>query len=129
MALRRLATALSAVLLALPVAAFALTDISRDELKALQAGTDKPVLVDVRSAEEFAAGHIAGAINIPHDQLPARAGELAAHKADGSLVLYCRSGRRTGLAAAALESQGFSGLKHLAGDMQGWQEAGEPVAK
>lgn len=125
----RLARWLLSACLALPLAAYAATDISRADLKARQASGEKTVLVDVRSAEEFAAGHIAGAINIPHDQLPARAGELEAHKTDGSLVLYCRSGRRTGLAAAALEEQGFSGLKHLTGDMQGWQEAGEPVAK
>jgi phage shock protein E len=118
------------LLLILPALSLAAaSDLSRDELKARQAAGTATVIVDVRSAEEFAEGHVAGAINIPHDQLLTRAGELAAHKADGSLVLYCRSGRRTALAVEALERQGFSGLNHLTGDMQGWVAAGEPVSR
>ena len=118
------------VLALLPALALAAaTDITRDDLKVRQAHHEATVLVDVRSATEFAAGHIAGAINIPHDQLGTRAAELAAHKTDGTLVLYCRSGRRTGLAVTTLEAQGFTSLKHLAGDMQGWQDAGETVEK
>ena len=118
------------VLALLPALALAApTDISRDDLKVRLAHHEATVLVDVRSATEFAAGHIPGAINIPHDQVVTRASELAAHKTDGSLVLYCHSGRRAGLAATALEAQGFTGLKHLTGDMQGWQDAGETVEK
>ncbi len=114
----------------LPVLAVAApVDISRDELKARQTKGEATLLVDVRSAEEFAAGHIAGAINVPHDQIASRATELAAHKTDGTLVLYCRTGRRTALAIEALEAQGYTGLMHLDGDMQGWQGAGEPVVK
>ncbi len=117
------------VLLLLPALTLAATDINPDALKARQAKGEATLLVDVRSAEEFAAGHIPGAINIPHDQIAARAPELAAHKSDGTLILYCRSGRRTALATEALEAQGFTGLMHLVGDMQGWQAAGEPVAQ
>lgn len=126
----KLKSALVALLLvAAPALAPAAAEtISRDALKARQAA-ESLVVVDVRSAEEFAAGHIAGAINIPHEQVAARAGELAAHKTDGKLVLYCRSGRRTALAVEALEKQGFSGLLHLDGDMQGWTAAGEPTVK
>src|SRR3989338_9017655 len=105
------------------------TDLSRDQLKARQAKGQPTLLVDVRSAEERLAGHVPGAINLPHDQIAARAAELGRHKTDGSLVLYCRSGRRTALAAAALEAQGFTGLMHLVGDMQGWQDAGGPLEK
>lgn len=118
------------VLLLLPTLTLAApTDITPDALKARQAKGEATLLIDVRSAEEFAAGHIPGAINIPHDQIAARAPELAAHKSDGTLILYCRSGRRTALAIDALEAQGFTGLMHLDGDMQGWQAAGEPVAQ
>jgi len=102
--------------------------ISREALKARQAGGAPPVVVDVRSPEEFAAGHIPGAINIPHDRIAERAGELAAHKSGGNLVLYCRSGRRVALAVEALEQQGFSQLLHLEGDLPGWVAAGEPTA-
>lgn len=118
------------MLVLLPVLAMAApVDISRDELKARETKGEATLLVDVRSADEFAAGHIAGAINIPHDQIAGRATELAAHKTAGTLVLYCRSGRRTALAIEALEAQGFTGLMHLVGDMQGWQAAGQPVVK
>lgn len=124
---RLLALALGLVMAAATATA-APTDISRVQLKALLAGQEPVVLVDVRSPEEFAGGHIPGAINIPYQQLPARAGELEKYRADGKVVLYCRSGRRVGLAAEALESRGFRGLLHLEGDMPGWQQAGEPVA-
>jgi rhodanese-related sulfurtransferase len=120
-------TLLAALLPALALAAA--TDISREELKSRLAKAEPTVIVDVRSPEEFAAGHVAGAINIPHDQVVTRAGELAAHKSDGNVVLYCRSGRRTALAVEALEARGYTGLKHLIGDMQGWEAAGEPLAR
>lgn len=64
------------------------------------------VWVDVRSAEEFATGHVAGAINIPHDQMAARWGELVAYR-DRPVALYCRSGRRSGLALQVLRARGF----------------------
>lgn len=83
------------------------------------------VLVDVRTAEEYAAGHIPGAINIPHDQMAARASSLPAGK---PVVLYCKSGRRAGLAAEVLEQAGRTGLSHLTGDFQGWAASGLPVA-
>lgn len=128
--LRSLSLATAFLFALLPaLAGAAASEISREELKARQGKGEPTVLVDVRSAAEFAAGHVAGAINIPHDQIASRAQELTAHKTDGTLVLYCRSGRRTALAVEALEAQGYTGLKHLSGDMQGWESAGEPVAR
>ena len=101
-------------------------DITREELQALQSGPDAPLLLDVRSAEEFAAGHIPGALNVPHDQAAARLEELQPYRQRG-IVLYCKSGRRAGLAAEVLARAGFSRLRHLAGDMPGWIAAGLPV--
>jgi phage shock protein E len=109
-------------------AAAAAEEISREAFKKRQANGAQLVVVDVRSPEEFAAGHIPGAINIPHDRIATRAGELAANKSDGNLVLYCRSGRRVAMAVEILEKQGFSKLLHLEGDMPGWVAAGEPAA-
>lgn len=63
--------------------------------------------VDVRTPEEFASGHVAGAINIPHDQMAARFGELAEYR-DSSIVLYCQSGRRSGIALDVLMENGFT---------------------
>ena len=74
------------------------------------------MVIDVRTAEEFASGHFPGAINIPHEQivegLAARSVPL-----DTPLALYCRSGNRSGRAVDALRSAGFSTLQN-AGDLQ-----------
>jgi phage shock protein E len=74
-------------------------------------------LVDVRTPEEFAAGHLPGAILIPHDQVAARARELG--PSTTPIVLYCRSGRRTGIAAGALASLGYARVWDLRG-MGNW---------
>lgn len=69
-------------------------------------------LVDVRTPQEFAAGHAPGAINIPYDEIARRApGELPAR--DAPLVLYCRSGRRSAIAAQALRTLGYTRLHDL----------------
>jgi rhodanese-related sulfurtransferase len=65
-------------------------------------------VVDVRTAEEFASGHVPGAINIPYEQLPGRAAEIGPPST--SVVLYCRSGRRSGIAADALRKAGYTKL-------------------
>ena len=75
------------------------------------------LLVDVRTPEEFAAGHIAGAVNIPLGQLDDRMDELGPR--DAPLVLYCRSGNRSGQAARVLASAGFTGVHDL-GAMSRW---------
>jgi len=64
-------------------------------------------IIDVRTAEEFAAGHIEGAINIPFEQI-VNGVEKIGLKNDASIVLYCRSGRRSGLADEALIQAGFT---------------------
>lgn len=84
------------------------------------------LLLDVRSEQEFQEGHIPGAQNIPHDLLPQQLSRLASYK-DKKVVLYCRSGRRSAMAAEVLEKGGFSKLYHLEGDMNGWSAAGLPV--
>lgn len=72
----------------------------------LQAGG--VTVVDVRTPMEFQAGHVPGAINIPFDQVAARTAELGAR--DKPLLLYCRTGRRSGIAAAELVKQGFTAV-------------------
>lgn len=61
------------------------------------------VVVDVRSPQEFAAGHLEGAINLPVDELEGRLPELAEH---GEVLVYCRSGARSGRAARFLAESG-----------------------
>jgi phage shock protein E len=74
-------------------------------------------LVDVRSPAEFATGHIPGAVNIPVQELEQRLSELEPKQAP--IVLYCRSGNRSGRAAGVLKSAGFSGVHDL-GAMSRW---------
>lgn len=74
-------------------------------------------LVDVRTPEEFAAGHLPGAVNIPVDELPRRFGELGSP--EKPLVLYCRSGARSGRARSFLLERGFQQVLNL-GPMSAW---------
>jgi rhodanese-related sulfurtransferase len=86
------------------------------------------VVLDVRTPAEFAAGHVPGAVNVAHDQVPAKLAELAAHK-DKDVVLYCRSGRRSAAAANTLRGAGFGKLLHLEGDWLAWEAEKKPVER
>lgn len=77
------------------------------------------LLLDVRSPEEFAAGHIEGARNIPVGVLSARLGELGP-PATTSVVVYCQSGGRSTKAAGLLRDAGFTSVHNL-GPMSAWQ--------
>lgn len=129
-----LCAALALTLLAGPVYAqdastaqtWAATEIAPAELRAqLAADADAPLVLDVRRPDEFAAGHVPGAVNIPHDQIADRLAELEASK-DRPIVAYCGSGRRAAIALAVLHEAGFTKLLHLTGDMPGWAADAEP---
>lgn len=77
------------------------------------------LLVDVRTHEEFAAGHIEGARNIPVGSLSARLGELGP-PASTTVVVYCRSGARSTQAARVLRDAGFKSVHNL-GPMSAWE--------
>jgi phage shock protein E len=111
---------------AAPAAASAsLPLISPQALLERQAKKDPSLFVlDVRSPEEFASGHVPGAVNVPYDQV---ASQLAKIPKDKDVVLYCRSGRRTELAGVVLKADGYTKLEHLQGDMQAWLKDGRPV--
>lgn len=101
--------------------------ISQQELlTALDKSTANIVVLDVRSESEFNHGHIAGAINVSHEKIEESLKQLAQYK-KSTVVVYCRSGRRAGIAESILAKNGFSDLRHLTGDMNGWLEAKLPV--
>nr|WP_220185921.1 rhodanese-like domain-containing protein [Paenactinomyces guangxiensis] len=77
------------------------------------------ILVDVRTDEEFREGHIPNAIHIPHDQMEERFAELNPYK-EQNILLICRSGRRSVMAAHVLSKEGFSHLYNLKGGMLEW---------
>ncbi|MBQ4877627.1 rhodanese-like domain-containing protein [Pseudoalteromonas luteoviolacea] len=90
--------------------------------------SDTPyTIIDVRTVEEYADGHIKGAINIPYDQIEAQSFLLNELK-DQTLVVYCRSGRRAQIFESALFKRGFK-LFHLEGDILGWKSQGLPLVK
>lgn len=65
------------------------------------------VIIDVRTPEEYAAGHITGAVNIPYEQIASGITQVKGLKKDSPILVYCRSGRRSGIAKATLEQQGY----------------------
>lgn len=108
-------------------AAIATPLMTRTELlERLGKNDDSIVVLDVRSAREFEAGHVRGARNISHDELAKRLEELAGAR-DKEVVLYCRSGRRAALAAETLRGAGFTRLRQLEGDYPAWEAANYPV--
>ena len=83
-------------------------------------------VLDVRSPQEYAAGHVPGAVNVPHDELASRLREVPRDK---DVVVYCRTGRRSALAADVLAANGYRRVSLLEGDMQAWVARGRPVEK
>src|SRR4051812_41994110 len=83
-----------------------------DSPKGDDSATRMQTLLDVRSSEEFATGHATGARNIPLAELATRLGELPSERA---IAVYCRSGRRSALAAELLRKSGFSDVRDLGG--------------
>lgn len=80
-------------------------------------GYRKAQLIDVREPNEFEAGHILGARNIPLTQLKTRKQEL---RTDKPVYLYCQSGLRSGRAAQMLYRKGYKELYHLQGGFKKW---------
>lgn len=80
------------------------------------------LLLDVRTPEEWAAGHAPQAVHLPLDELAARHAELPA---DREIVVICRSGNRSGIATEALLGGGYRAV-NLAGGMLAWVSAGRP---
>ena len=70
--------------------------------------------IDVRSADEFEAGHVEWAVNIPHTEIAARIAEVTENR-DARLYLYCRSGRRSGIAGDVLTVMGFTAVENVGG--------------
>lgn len=84
------------------------------------------LILDVRTPEEFASGHVPNAINIPHTELATRMSEIES-AVDSPVVVYCERGGRAGKAEAELLAAGYSNVLHLEGDMSAWRAAGRPV--
>jgi phage shock protein E len=84
----------------------------------------KDVIVDVRTAQEYAAGHIDGAINIEHGDIAQGIGKAGVTQ-DDHVVLYCQTGRRSGMALDTLKGLGFSKAENLGGIAQARKTLGK----
>ncbi len=80
------------------------------------------IILDVRGRDEFAEGHVEGAINIPHDEVGSHVAELAKYSC---VYMHCRSGKRAQVALATLEQKGLKNIVCISdGGMLNWVEAG-----
>ena len=89
-------------------------NITAEEAKQIMDSQEGYIILDVRSQEEFDQGHIPGAILIPDTEINARAEEVLPDK-DQLILVYCRSGRRSKLAAADLAELGYTNIKEFGG--------------
>ena len=100
--------------------------IDAKELAAQVAAGKAPVILDVRSPEEFAAGHIQGAINVPVGELADRLTGLELARGE-EIVVHCERGPRAAKAETILIESGYTNVRDLSGHMSGWRAAGLPV--
>jgi len=89
--------------------------------------SDEAVVVDVRSAAEFEAGHIHGAISIPHQKLASRITELEKHR-EKIIVVADKIGQHSGAAGKKLSSEEFN-VRRLSGGISEWQGSSLPLVK
>ena len=97
--------------------------ISQSELVSRINDKSAPMILDVRTIDEFNQGHVPGAINVPYGDYEAALVDLKLKKND-EVVVYCERGGRAKKVETGLESQGFFEVRHLEGDMSGWRNAG-----
>lgn len=90
---------------------------------AAAAKRDGTTILDVRTPQEFAEGHLPGAVNLNVESadFAAEAGTL---DPSGTYAVYCHSGNRSGVAMQALTAAGFAEVYDLAGGIEAWQQAG-----
>ncbi len=91
---------------------------------------DASLLIDVREADEYAAGHLPGAIHMSRGMLEFKISSNPAMGArDLRIVIYCKTSGRAALAANALQDMGYLNVSSIAGGFDAWVAAGKPVAK
>ena len=89
-------------------------NITAEEAKQIMDTEEGYIILDVRTQEEYDESHIPGAILIPHTEIEARTEEVLTDK-DQLILVYCRSGRRSKIAAEALLELGYTNIKEFGG--------------
>jgi rhodanese-related sulfurtransferase len=107
--------------------------IGMEEYRKIVENPGSALIVDVREPQEYVAGHVPGAINIPRGAIESEIWNHvgAPDKADMQrpIVLQCQAGRRASLAAQSLENLGFTHTTAVAMSLDDWQKAGNPFVK
>ncbi len=88
--------------------------ITQDEAKKIMDSEEKHIILDTREQDEFDEGHIPGAILIPYTEIEDKAEEMLPDK-DALILVYCRSGRRSKIAAQSLAELGYTNIKEFGG--------------
>lgn len=90
----------------------------------------KRVVIDVREYDEYAAGHLPGAINIPRGVLEFKIGMVPeCTNKGGAFLLYCRTSGRAALSAVQLQRLGYDNIISMAGGYEAWNNEGRPTEK
>ena len=89
-------------------------NITAEQAKEIMDSQEDYIILDARTQDEFDETHIPGAILIPHDEITEIAEDLLTNK-DQLILVYCRSGRRSKLAAEALVELGYTNIKEFGG--------------
>lgn len=89
-------------------------NITAEEARKLMDSEKDRIILDVRSREEYDQGHIPGAILIPNTEIEAKSADLLPDK-DQLILVYCRSGRRSKLAAQSLADLGYTNIREFGG--------------
>ena len=100
--------------------------IKAGDLQDALSGDSRPTVVDVRGPENFADGHIDGAVNIPQDDLPTRANELPTDR-DAPIIMVCNIGKFSKYTTLLLKSMGYRNVKSMKGGLNEWVRKGHPT--
>jgi len=107
--------------------------IGMEEYRKVVESPGTALIVDVREPQEYAAGHVPGAINIPRGvlefQIWKQVGFPSSTELDRPVILQCQSGNRASLAAQSLEELGFTRTTAVVMSLDDWQKAGNPIVK
>ena len=103
-----------------------ITETTADEVRERLGRGEAFTLLDVREPNEWAMGHIAGAVHIPRGVMESAIEQRVPREQE--VVIYCASGNRAALAADVLQQMGYQTVSSMRGGIRGWADAGGEVA-
>jgi rhodanese-related sulfurtransferase len=99
--------------------------VQQVDIEALEKHAPETVVLDVREPEEYAHGHVPGAVNVPQAEIASRLDEIPR---DRPLIIVCQAGYRSLRAAQFLRQVGFDRVTSVTGGMEAWEASDLPVA-